>query len=170
MKRLLLAALLASALTTRPAAEGTAPTGGLGIRGAGGHGAVKPVASAAPAPVDRATVLGHVDGQRVREVVVAHADEVRACFEAARIQAPRLQGRVVLKWIIQPDGSVTNAAVERPGTTVSSDEVLACMISRLGSWTFPSPGRGGIAVITYPWDFRIAEPATPAEEHPKAAR
>ncbi len=101
-------------------------------------------------------VQGWIDKDGIREVIQAHADEIRSCYEQELAQDPQLHGRVVLKWIVQADGSASDGLAEKLHTTLPSEKVLECMISRVATWTFPRPARGGIAVITYPWILRTA--------------
>lgn len=164
---LLATALLASAAPLRPAARASDAAAsekrGTTEAAATGGEAKAPTASGGePVRQAKALPMGSIDRDGVREVIQSHADEIRACYEAALEEDAGLNGKVVLKWVIRADGSVASPIVEASSTTLRSDKLLECMLSRVKGWTFPKPEGGGIAVITYPWILR-ASAAAPAE-------
>jgi hypothetical protein len=128
--------------------------GGLGSYGTGVGGLGKKGDRDVNVATGPATVMGSIDKELVRKVIQDHAAQIRYCYEQQLAVNPKLQGKVSIKWIIQADGSATNAQVEGGATTLEDDKVHACMISRIQSWAFPKPKGGGIAVITYPWILR----------------
>jgi hypothetical protein len=95
-----------------------------------------------------------IDRELVRKVIQEHASQIRYCYEQQLALNPRLQGKVAIKWVIQPDGTVTDPQVDRDRTTLDDGKIQQCMASRITSWQFPKPKAGGIAVITYPWILR----------------
>lgn len=103
-----------------------------------------------------AAVLGSIDKELVRRVIQEHASQIRYCYEQELQRDPRLEGKVVVRWIINADGRVSNPQIDAGGTTMASDPVHRCMMDRIQSWEFPKPKGGGIAVITYPWILRAS--------------
>lgn len=98
-------------------------------------------------------LLGSSDMEAIRPVIAEHAPEVRSCYEKRLTVNPGLQGSVAIKWVIEPDGSTSNAVAEDQVTTLRDPELHRCMTSRIASWRFPKPAGGGVAIITYPWIF-----------------
>ena len=75
----------------------------------------------------------------------------RACFAAALAERPDLNGTVVVRFLVTPEGAV------RDSTVVSDDtgqpRVASCLLRRVQAWTFPSPGEVE-AQATYPFVLR----------------
>ncbi len=128
--------------------------GGLGGYGTGVGGLGKKGDRDVSVSTGNAVVMGSIDKELIRKVIRDHAAQIRYCYEQQLVVNPRLQGKVAIKWIINADGSATNAQVDGPATTLEDAKVAECMMSRIQSWIFPKPKGGGIAVITYPWIFR----------------
>jgi hypothetical protein len=101
----------------------------------------------------------------LRAAIRAHAPEVIACYETYLKDHPGVEGKVVLAWVIEPDGHVSKAKVRRAETSFPGEEVPACMIARLLTWEFPRRVGVGATIVTYPWTLRTAstegEPARP---------
>ncbi len=113
----------------------------------------------ADASTGMAVVMGWVDKELIRKVIQDHASHIRYCYEQQLTVNPRLQGKVSIKWVINGDGTVSNAQIDRFGTTLEDGKLHECMMARITSWQFPKPKGGGIAVITYPWILRTADGA-----------
>jgi hypothetical protein len=77
-----------------------------------------------------------LDVQAVRAVIRQHAPEIRSCYEQRLTANPGIQGKVVIRWVIEADGSVTRAAVVDESTTLGDPELHACMTSRMATWRF----------------------------------
>lgn len=92
-------------------------------------------ASAAPGTVQKATVEGALDKPTVREVVRAHIDEVRECYNAELIEDDTLGGRSVISFVILPDGSASEVVVPESTMPARFD---ACMITAVEGWSFPA--------------------------------
>ncbi len=114
--------------------------GGLGGRKGGGAPSIRP---ATP------SVMGSLSKEVIRRVVQRHLNEVRFCYEQELQKRPDLDGRVAIKFIIAPNGSVQSATPD--SSTIGSNEVEQCIAKSVRMWTFPSPEGGGIVVVTYPF-------------------
>jgi len=94
-------------------------------------------------------------GGRDREVIASvirrHINEVRYCYERQLAQEPELEGDLVVRFTIQPDGVI--GAVEI--TTGMHQEVDACVATRIRAWTFPAAS--GVTVVNYPFVFATAD-------------
>jgi hypothetical protein len=128
--------------------------GGLGGYGAGAGGLGRKGDRDVSISTGAATVMGSVDKELVRKVIQEHAAQIRYCYEQQLAIDPKLSGKVVIKWIINADGSATGAQIEIGDTTLKDPKVHQCMKERIQSWEFPKPKGGGMAVITYPWILR----------------
>jgi hypothetical protein len=128
--------------------------GGLGSYGTGVGGLGKKGERDVNVATGPATVMGSIDKELVRKVIQDHAAQIRYCYETELAINPRLQGKVSIKWIINGDGSASQAQVDHGSTTLENAKVHECMMSRIQSWAFPKPKGGGVAVITYPWILR----------------
>lgn len=84
-------------------------------------------------------------------VIRRHINEVRYCYERQLVQEPDLEGNLVVRFTIQPDGTV--GAVEI--TSGVHDEVDSCVVGRIRAWTFPAAE--GITVVNYPFVFQHSE-------------
>ncbi|HVP68233.1 MAG TPA: adventurous gliding motility protein GltG [Anaeromyxobacteraceae bacterium] len=130
--------------------------GGLGGYGTGvgglGHKADRDVAI----QTGQVAVLGAIDKELIRRVIQEHASQIRYCYEQELQRDPKLEGKVVVRWIINADGHVSSPQIDGGATTLASDAVHRCMMDRIQSWEFPKPKGGGIAVITYPWILRAS--------------
>jgi TonB family protein len=132
-----------------PGGDGTGPGGStdVGLRDRGHIGG--PVLR--PGPVD---VHGALSKEIIARTIHRHLNEVRFCYEQQLIAHPDLQGRVAVKFIIAPNGSVQAAA--RDHADIGSAEVERCVVDAVKRWTFPAPEGGGIVVVTYPFVFAQA--------------
>lgn len=120
------------------------PTLGLGHRD--GH-------VEAGAPVAK----GSLPRELIQRVIRAHLGQVRSCYEKSLLHQPTLAGKLVVRFVIDAEGAVTEAAdVSTPA--FPEPEVPDCITARVKTWRFPKPQGGGVVVVTYPFIF---EPAAP---------
>jgi TonB family protein len=96
-------------------------------------------------------VTGGLDMAIIRRVITEHRREIVACYESALQRNPELEGRVVIEWVIAPDGAV--AAAKVANTTLNNADVEACMQRRVRQWRFPEPKGGVTARVNFPWVF-----------------
>jgi hypothetical protein len=101
------------------------------------------------APVHPKAPYGSLPKSVIQDVIADHIGEIRACYEHSLGGWPDLAGRVAVKFIIQPDGSVHPAAVA--STTLRHKPTECCITNTMRSWQFPPPNGGGIVVVTYPF-------------------
>jgi hypothetical protein len=86
----------------------------------------------------QAATSGALRPQVIAAAVDADRAAIRACFERGRRYAPDLSGDVSLALIVDASGAVERAAVHR--TTLNSEPVEMCLLSRACAWSFPAPG------------------------------
>jgi TonB family protein len=96
------------------------------------------------------TSQGSLSADSIRAVVEKNIRGVKACYEKALTQQPDLQGKVVVRFTIGPEGKITDFSIEE--STMGSKEVEGCILSRMRRWEFPKPDQGPVTV-SYPFIF-----------------
>jgi TonB family protein len=99
------------------------------------------------------TVSGELDKETVRRYIQTKMDQVRWCYQQEVQKNPDLAGQVKIEWIILPTGKVT--AVRVGVSSLGSQAVEQCLMSRVATWQFPSPKGGGTVKVSYPFIFRV---------------
>ena len=110
------------------------------------------------AAVTSTILLGSsLDMTAIDAEVQSHMDEFTACYEEGLKRRPKLKGKIVTAFEIDPTGAVT-------GTTLKSSElkdeaVESCIDGIWSGMSFPSyaracPGNDCAIRITYPLHFR----------------
>ena len=106
---------------------------------------------AVPVKPGKPQVEGTIDKRIIQKVVRDHSGEFRACYERELNKIKGLNGRVVLFWLISPQGDVTKAMVK--DTSLKNATVEQCLIKSVNHWRFPAPKGGGIVAVEYPFVF-----------------
>ncbi len=102
----------------------------------------------------RADVRGSLSKEVIRRVIRRHINEVRFCYEQELNSRPDLEGRVTVRFIISPTGSVQTSMVA--SSTLRNQRVERCIAGAVRRWTFPSPDGGGIVIVNYPFMLTAA--------------
>lgn len=97
---------------------------------------------------------GTLPPEAIQRVVRMNFGRFRACYDSALRTNPSLTGRVVTKFVIARDGSVSMAS--DGGSDLPSQEVVSCIVRNFQSLSFPTP-EGGIVTVTYPLMMTPAE-------------
>ncbi len=84
-------------------------------------------------------------------VIKRRMKELRYCYQRILREFPTLAGKITVKFIIAPDGTVAAAATK--STTMNNPQVEDCINGRFRKMLFPEPRGGGIVVVTYPFIF-----------------
>jgi TonB family protein len=98
---------------------------------------------------DRPDVRGSLSRAQIQAVVREHLGEVRACYERGLRARPDLEGRVVVSFIISPEGAVTSASVAT--SEIREARVESCIAQAIRTWRFPAPDGGGVVGVNYPF-------------------
>ena len=137
--------------------------GGFGPGGGGGGGAIRTASQGYNAnlgakgearpqvKMKNPEVTGALDKRIIQKVVRQHSGELRACYEKELNKIKGLNGRVVVVWLISPQGAVTKALVKE--STIKNKNVENCVVNSIKFWRFPAPKGGGIVQIEYPFVF-----------------
>ncbi|WP_437609994.1 AgmX/PglI C-terminal domain-containing protein [Sorangium sp. So ce834] len=165
---------------------------GLGSIGTVGHGAAAPAPSAgagdgfgsghgrlgghhrAAAPSVRmgaTQVSGRFPPEVIQRIVRQSFGRFRLCYERGLERSPRLQGRVAVRFTIDPSGAVVNA--RDGGSDLHDGAVVSCVIRAFYGLSFPRPEAGSVDVVypihLAPPDAAAAPQAAPGASAPQAA-
>jgi TonB family protein len=103
-------------------------------------------------PPPAMSVMGAIDRQLVYEVVHRFRAQIRYCHESIQLNSsPNLHGRIAVKFVISPKGSVATSMIAQ--STIPNAQLEACIAGRVRTWKFPKPKGGGVAIVTYPFTF-----------------
>ncbi len=119
-----------------------------------GCGGSKPDVAAAgdPAPSGGACEPG-----RCLEDISARIDDhrpaARACYEAGHDHDPTLQGRLVINFEIDPEGTVTDAAQGSQDDQLTDASVVDCVLAVVRAVKFAQSARGKSTRAFHRYDF-----------------
>ena len=111
-----------------------------------------------PAEQGPRIVSGTLSRTEIQRVVNDHMGSIQHCYEQTLVLMPGLAGRVMLQWIIAPDGQVSR--VEIVFSTLQGGGVESCIVGQVRTWRFPRP-TGGPVQVRYPFVFRSSSPPPP---------
>ena len=78
-------------------------------------------------------------------------NQIRYCYQRELTKNPAIKGKIVIKFVIAKDGSVSSANTK--SSTMGSPTVENCVVSRFMRMQFPEPKGGGIVIVSYPFFF-----------------
>ncbi|MEN9797478.1 MAG: hypothetical protein RL653_1174 [Pseudomonadota bacterium] len=102
----------------------------------------------------KTTVVGGLAKDVIQKVIKRHENEIKYCYESELQKTPDLSGKVAVAWTIDGSGAVADANVSE--STLGSNSVEACILTRIRRWKFPEPEGGGVVSVTFPWVFKPA--------------
>lgn len=115
----------------------TASTGEGGPKSTGGQSASEPGRS-----------LGDI-----KSIVTARRDEARACYDKGLAAHPGIEGNLDIKWTIDPQGNVTEAALDSSKSQILEPSVANCVIDVIKKIKFAASAKGFETHAHYPFDF-----------------
>jgi hypothetical protein len=118
--------------------------------GIGGLGTRSPVKIRAMT-LGTATVRGSLDKDIIRRVVRLHMNEVKYCYDQELVRKAGVEGRLSVQFVISPLGQVISSVMQ--STTMNNVRVEKCVVDAVKRWEFPKPVGGGIAIVSYPFNF-----------------
>lgn len=96
-------------------------------------------------------ILGTLDKDVIDAVVKRNMNQVRYCYQRELTKVPTLEGKIVVKFVITKDGTVSSAVTK--ASTMASPAVEECVNGRFMRMQFPQPTGGGIVIVSYPFTF-----------------
>jgi hypothetical protein len=100
-------------------------------------------------------LTGPMSKEVIRRVIAQHQAQVRYCYEKELLKDPKLAGKLHVKFVIGPEGKVTQADIA--DDELKSAPVAACVQKVFQRMRFPAPLGGGVVMVTYPFTFKSAE-------------
>jgi TonB family protein len=97
------------------------------------------------------TTRGSLDKEIIRRVVHLHMNEVKYCYDKELVRKAGLEGRLSVEFVISPVGQVVTSVVQ--SSTLANLQVEKCVTDAVKRWPFPKPREGGIAIVSYPFNF-----------------
>ncbi|HEY3447460.1 MAG TPA: AgmX/PglI C-terminal domain-containing protein [Myxococcales bacterium] len=132
-------------------------SGSTGATGSTGAAANDPSKPAKPAKKELDVSRMMFDGEGVRTVVKFYMPEIQECYEKVLADTgTKLEGRVVVGFIVDTNGNVTEARVLNKKSTLKDDRVHDCVL-KMKYWVFPKPGDNRDHPIEYPFDLKITQ-------------
>jgi hypothetical protein len=121
-------------------------------RGPGGNGPAwsKGVGSIATI-AGESQIIGGLHASEIDETIKRHLNQIRYCYQRQLQKEPGLSGKLVSRFVIAKDGSVSKA--ETKASSLGNPAVDSCVNGRLARITFPQPRGGGIVIVSYPFMF-----------------
>lgn len=113
-----------------------------------------------PPPAEEASkppsgvVLGSLAPAVIDARIKDNLGPIRLCYDRALPANPRLKGKIVMAFIIEPDGSVSIARVST--SNMDHEDVEDCIAETFRAIRFPEPAGGGIVSVKYPLVFNSA--------------
>lgn len=96
------------------------------------------------------SVSGRIPPEIVQRVIRQNYGKFRMCFENGLRNNPNLNGRVTTRFVINRDGSVSNAS--NGGSDLPDQGVVQCVVRSFYGLSFPAP-ETGIVTVVYPIMF-----------------
>jgi len=96
-------------------------------------------------------ILGPLDKCFIDAVIKRNQSEIRDCYQEQLSRNPGLGGKIVVKFVIAKDGTVSKASTK--SSTMNNKSVEGCLNSRFEHFKFPEPKGGGIVIVSYPIVF-----------------
>lgn len=97
-------------------------------------------------------VPGSLPNDVVRDTVMKKGSQFKQCFDTQKAKLPELAGKVITEFLVEQDGSVSEAKVTE--TTLKNADAEACILATVKSLSFRKPdGETGVR-ITFPFNFQ----------------
>jgi TonB family protein len=89
----------------------------------------------------------------IQTIVMSRRDEARACYDKGLKDHPGIEGDLTVKFVIDPQGAVTDASVDSSKSTINEPTVGACVVDIIKKIKF-APSKGGFETrANYPFNF-----------------
>jgi hypothetical protein len=89
----------------------------------------------------------------IQTIVASRRDEARACYDKGLAKNPGLDGDLDIKWVIDPQGNVTDASVDTTKSSILDPSVGACVIDVIKKIKFAASTKGYETRAHYPFNF-----------------
>lgn len=89
----------------------------------------------------------------LQAIIGARRDEARACYDKGLKDHPGIEGDLDIKWVIDPQGNVTNAEVDTTKSQILEPAVGTCIIEIIKKIKFAPSPKGHETRAHYPFNF-----------------
>lgn len=93
-------------------------------------------------------------GEDIAVKVKARKAETRACYDKVASKNPKLEGDVDIKFVIDPQGALTDVAVDPAHTNVGDEAIGKCLVDIVKTLKFPPSAKGMETRAHYPFNFK----------------
>lgn len=98
-----------------------------------------------------AATRGRLSAAEVQAVMSSRNAEYRTCYEDGLRRNPYLTGRMLMHFVVEPDGTISEADADR--SDLPDQRVIECVARHVKRLRFPEPKGGGIVDVVYPITF-----------------
>jgi hypothetical protein len=88
----------------------------------------------------------------IQAIIVSRRDEARACYDQALKAHPGIEGKLDVRWLIDPKGNVTELSVD-PSSQITESSVGKCIMAIIKQIHFNESAKGFETRAHYPFDF-----------------
>jgi outer membrane biosynthesis protein TonB len=85
----------------------------------------------------------------IRDRIVDSSRPIRECYEKRLAERPTLQGKLLARFDIGPDGKVIGADADG----IADRELIVCVVTAVRKFEFDKPQAGGKLRVAYPFKF-----------------
>jgi hypothetical protein len=90
--------------------------------------------------------------QMIGETIRSQLTPLNDCYEKRLEHRPSLQGKLMLRFEIEPNGKVA-----RPSANgIDDSSLLTCVLDQVAKWQFEKPAAGAVLLVTYPVLFKAS--------------
>jgi hypothetical protein len=139
--------------STPPSSAEPAASADLAPPPAAAASATPPAAPTPPAPPAAGSDGPDRNMDDIRAVVAGNRDLFRACYERSLKTHPGIKGSFVLRFMVNPDGSIKSAEADQAKSEIHTDDLVACAIGVLKGLKFAPSRKGMESTVSYPFDF-----------------
>ena len=100
---------------------------------------------------DGAIVCNLQNPDVIRRVVRRHMSEITGCYQSAVRRLPTIEGRMVVRFVLGPDGVVMGAMTTED--ELGDTQLASCITSAFSRWEFAATGT--VANVSYPISLRL---------------
>ena len=104
---------------------------------------------------DASTLRGGLSKDVIGRIIRRNWAQIKYVYEKALGRNRNLEGKVVFKFAINPEGKVTDLKLE--SDTIKDPQMLNEVKEVFEQIRFPKPEGGGFVDVTYPLDFKLAK-------------
>lgn len=87
----------------------------------------------------------------IKATVQQQMAQIRQCYQREFQRNPSLRGKVVVRFLIEENGSVSGARLRE--SSMENPVVEQCIVDEIAGMTFPKPQAGKVVPVSFPFSF-----------------